>query len=72
MMKFFIRAKMHLEITIASITILSPGHVRIISAEARAASVAPCTAIPTSAFFKAKKIFLKESYIYIRVYNIVY
>ena len=30
-----------------------PGRVRMISAAARAASVAPCTATPTSALFKA-------------------
>jgi hypothetical protein len=53
MMKFFMRAKMQREMTIASTTTLRPGEVRMMSALARAASVAPCTATPTSAFLSA-------------------
>uniref|UniRef100_A0A1E1ITC7 Uncharacterized protein n=1 Tax=Leishmania guyanensis TaxID=5670 RepID=A0A1E1ITC7_LEIGU len=39
--------------SIASTTTLRPGSVSTMSAAARAASVAPCTAIPTSARFSA-------------------
>mmetsp|Transcript_53708 Transcript_53708/g.112077 ORF Transcript_53708/g.112077 Transcript_53708/m.112077 type:complete len:216 (+) Transcript_53708:1593-2240(+) len=52
-MKFFRRAKIWREILIASITTLRPSWVSTMSAAARAASVDPCTAIPTSARFSA-------------------
>mmetsp|Transcript_19942 Transcript_19942/g.31368 ORF Transcript_19942/g.31368 Transcript_19942/m.31368 type:complete len:251 (+) Transcript_19942:1086-1838(+) len=52
-MKLFIRAKILRATMMASTTTVRPGEVSTMSAAARAASVAPCTAIPMSARFKA-------------------
>ena len=52
-MKFRILTKIFLAITIPEMMVDKPSWVRIISAAARAASVAPATAIPTSALFNA-------------------
>ncbi len=51
--KFRILTKMRRETKMPCTMVDRPGRVRMISAAARAASVAPCTATPTSARFKA-------------------
>mmetsp|Transcript_26240 Transcript_26240/g.89739 ORF Transcript_26240/g.89739 Transcript_26240/m.89739 type:complete len:383 (-) Transcript_26240:885-2033(-) len=53
MMKFFMRWNTFLAVTIAVTMTERPGSVRTMSLAPRAASVAPCTAIPTSARFSA-------------------
>ena len=47
------RWKILRESRMATMIVESPGSVRTMSAAARAASVAPCTAMPTSAFLRA-------------------
>jgi hypothetical protein len=52
-MKFRMRAKMHRAMTMPWMIVDRPSCVRTMSAAARAASVAPATAMPTSARFNA-------------------